>query len=421
MTSRDTTHADHAAPYRPWPIKLFNRLGGPGGPRGFHPENILDAAKAKTRLTELSEAPLMEPLEHLCRALNTEARLSPFGRIVQRERIMGLLVNRLRLDDIMQRHPEIQDQPEPNVLLIAGLARTGTTLLQRALAADPHARALPSWEALCPAPVPGEDMAESHKREKSAQQTTKLMNWLAPDFQTVHPVAYDAPEEDILLLDLTMMSQTAEAVTYVPSYSAWLERQDHRPVYAYFRDVLKTLMWMRPGKPKRTHWVLKSPHHAEYLDIALQTFPNATVIQTHRDPMQTVASCSSLMVHAHSLSCDDPDRAAIARHWLRKSKRMAENAAAARAAHPDRNVVDIQYKDLMKDAAGSIQRIYAAHGDPLTQNGAGAAIAAATAPRPPSTKQHKYALADFALRAEDVRAAFPKPSDAIDTTSEAKS
>ncbi|MEO1405501.1 MAG: sulfotransferase, partial [Pseudomonadota bacterium] len=240
MTPNETTRTDYAEPYRPWPIKAFNALGGPGAPRGFHAEQLLKAAKAKTKLTDLSDAPLMEPLERLCTALNTEARLSPFGRIVQRERLMGLLVNRLRLDDIMRRHPEIRDEPDPHVLLIAGLARTGTTLLQRSLASDPHARALPSWEALCPAPVPGEEMAESHKREKTAKQTTKLMKWLAPDFQTVHPVAHDAPEEDILLLDLTMMSQTAEAVTYVPSYSAWLELQDHRPVYAYFRDVLKT-------------------------------------------------------------------------------------------------------------------------------------------------------------------------------------
>lgn len=407
MTSQTATRTNYANPFRPWPIRSFNAIGGPGAPRGFVAEKLLLQARRKTKLETLSDAPLMEPLERLCTALNTEARLSPFGRIVQRERIMGLLVNRLRLDDIMRRHPEIQDQPDPDILLIAGLARTGTTLLQRALAADPSARALPSWEALCPAPVPGENLSESHKREKRAKQTTRLMRWLAPDFQTVHPVAFDAPEEDILLLDLTMMSQTAEAVTYVPSFSAWLELQDHAPAYEYLRDVLKALIWMRPGAPKATHWVLKSPHHAEHLNTALEVFPGATVIQTHRNPMETVASCSSLMVHAHGLSCDNPDPAAIARHWLRKSVLMADSMKTARASNPKRKFVDIEYSALMRDPAKAVKQIYEAHGSPLSNQGEKSAIEAASRPRVKTDKQHAYSLADFSLRAEDVRAAFP--------------
>lgn len=405
--SAQKTRTDYARPYRPWPIKLYNGLGIGNAQKRFNPNRLMAAARKQAGHTQLSSAPLEEPLAHLCSALISEANLSPFGQIVQAARLKMLLVNRLRLDGLMAKHPEILAQPDPDVLLIAGLARTGTTFLHRVLAADPMARTLPSWEALSPAPLPGEPLNDPQKRIKNGQSANKAMNWLAPDFAAVHPVDATQPEEDILLLDLTMMSQTAEAVTWVPSYSAWLESVDHRPAYAYLRDVLKTLQWLRPGTGKSTHWVLKSPHHAEQLAAAMDVFPKATILQTHRDPHVTTASCSSLMCHTHSLSTDAPNPEAIARHWLRKSGLMARNAMAARAENPARTALDINYQDLMADPAGIITDIYAAHGAPLTGAGKEAAIKAALAPtRHGQGKQHAYALSDFGLTPEDVDRTF---------------
>lgn len=402
-----TTRTDYAKPFRPWPIRLFNTIGAGNLHKQFDPDLLMAAARKKAGKSELSSAPLKEPLERLCASLIAEANLSPFGRIVQATRLKMLLINRLRLDALMAKHPEILAQPDPQILLIAGLARTGTTFLHRILAADPMARTLPSWEALCPAPLPGQPAGDPSKRIQRGRSANKAMNWLAPDFAAVHPVSAEAPEEDILLLDLTMMSQTAEAVTWVPSFSAWLESVDHRPAYAYLRDVLKVLQWLRPGANRTTHWVLKSPHHAEHLAAALDTFPNATVLQTHRDPLVTTGSCSSLMCHTHGLSNDTPNPEAIARHWLRKSGLMANNALAARTSHRDRTFLDIGYDDLMTDPTRIIADIYTAHGAPLRQEGQAAVTKAALAPTEHGKgKRHTYALSDFGLTAEDVRQTF---------------
>lgn len=417
--SRPETRTDYARPYRPLTIRLYTALPKlRADSTVFNPDRIFQHAERKTGLSELSSAPLMEPLERLCEALASEAKLSNFGRIVQLTRLRSLVVNRLRLDALMRANPDILEQPDPDILLIAGLARTGTTFLHRTLAKDPLARSLPSFEALNPAPWPGEPHGTHDKRLKSGHSATKAMNWLAPDFAAVHPVGADAPEEDILLLDLTMISQTAEAVTYVPSYSKWLESIDHRPAYTYLRDVLKTLQWLEPGPGKTTHWVLKTPNHSEQLAAAFDVFPKATVLQTHRDPMVTTASCSSLMCHTHSLSTDEPDPHAIASHWLRKSGIMANNAIAARAANPDRKVIDIPYKDLMADPARIISNIYATHGAPLTETGRDAAIAAALAPTPHGSKRHAYALADFGLTEDDVRGTFKPYTDHLKTLME---
>lgn len=401
------TRTDYARPYRPLPIKLFNALGLGNVHKQLDPARLMAAARKEAGETELSAAPLMEPLGRLCDSLIAEANLSPFGRIVQATRLKMLLINRLRLDAIMARHPEILEQADPHILLIAGLARTGTTFLHRVLAKDPFARSLPSWEALAPAPLPTEPSGDPSKRIARGRSANKAIMWLAPDFAAVHPVSAEAPEEDILLLDLTMMSQTAEAVTFVPSYSAWLESVDHRPAYAYLRDVLKVLQWLRPGPGKSTHWVLKSPHHGEHLAAALDIFPNASVLMTRRDPLVTTGSCSSLMCHTQGLSADTLDPQAIARHWLRKSGIMANNAIAARAANPDRTFIDIPYTDLMRDPSSIINAIYTAHGAPLTKAGQTAVTRAALAPTDHNDgKKHAYALSDFGLTEQDVRETF---------------
>ncbi len=389
-------------PYRPLPVRAYNVLARPfvGGP--LSAERLIRSAKAATGLGAFSEAPLREPLERLCHALNEEANLSPFGRMVQGTRLKSLIINRLRLDDLMRRNPDVLGAPDPDVLVISGLARTGTTLLHRALAADPNARSVPSWETLNPAPFPGETPGDPAGRIRRGEQAEAMMNWLAPDFATVHPVNAHQPEEDILLLDLTMISQTAEAVSWVPSYSAWLETVDHRPAYAYLRDVLKVLNWLKPG----THWVLKTPNHAEQLAAVFDIFPKATILQTHRDPMKTMPSCASLMSHAVGLSTDTVDRRAIARHWLRKSGLMASNAAAARKANPGRKVLDIQYRDLVSDPGKVIDAIYALHGEPLTPEGAQSAKAFAMRPKPSADKPHAYALSEFGLSPADIQKTF---------------
>jgi hypothetical protein len=90
-------------------------------------------------------------------------------------------------------------------------------------------------------------------------------------------VEFDAPEEDVLLLDISFMSQAPEATMHVPSYAAWLEQQDNTPAYAYLRRLMQLLSWQRPAE----NWVLKSPHHMEYIDTVLDVFPDATIVQTH--------------------------------------------------------------------------------------------------------------------------------------------
>jgi hypothetical protein len=118
------------------------------------------------------------------------------------------------------------------------LQRTGTTKLHRLLAADPANRVLSGWEAINPVPL-NEDPAEIARRIKAARISEKALRLMAPGFFSIHPVEYEKPEEDILLLDTTFLSTTPEATMHVPSYAAWLEQTDQSSAYKYTVKLLK--------------------------------------------------------------------------------------------------------------------------------------------------------------------------------------
>ncbi|NIN58976.1 MAG: sulfotransferase, partial [Xanthomonadales bacterium] len=221
---------------------------------------MIFAAQRRAGLKGFGEEEFRAPLEVLVASVNEEARLNALGRTIIHKRIVDALVTRLRARALFDQHPEIDAIDPGRVLVIAGLQRTGTTLLHRLLGADRRIRAVLSWEALNPVPLDG--ARERERRIRQARRAEQGLRYIAPEFFAIHPVEHDMPEEDVLLLDVSFMSQSAEATMRVPSYARWLEEHDHLPAYRYLRQLLKVLLWQH-GAPAL---LLKSPHHLEHLD-----------------------------------------------------------------------------------------------------------------------------------------------------------
>lgn len=410
------TSRDYAHPYRPRAIAWLHRAatafgtrgdehGDPGWPSAgaaarlwpLEVPALLRRARRRTGLEDFGEEGFLPALERLVASMRDEARLSPTGHVIQHTRLVEALCTRLRLRALEQAHPELETLALPPVVVVAGVQRTGTTKLQRLLAADPDARALQSWEALDPVPRPGEARGQGHRRRRRAQLAQGALAYLAPDFFAVHPVEADAPEEDVLLLDLSFMSQTPEATLHVPSYARWLEAQDHAPAYRLLRRLLRALTWQRPGR----RWVLKTPEHMEHLDALFEAFPGATVVWTHRDPLETMASFCSMVAHGRGVFSDHVDPHEVGRHWLRKVRRMGQRALDARERHPER-FVDVMYDELVRDPMGQIERIHAALGEPLPPRARAAMQALDARNRQHRHGVHRYALEDFGLTPQDV-------------------
>jgi hypothetical protein len=417
MTMRETS-TSYRDPHRPLPVSLANRAGRLLERTGIRADleeaSLIAAARARTGLTDLGDPAFREPMRVLLTSLEQEARLNPVGRLMVRENMIRVLGNRLRFQEARRQHPELLEGELEPPIVIVGLQRTGTTLLHRLLAADPGLRVLASWEAVNPAPLgesgwrrwlprslsrqrrydPRPPKNGRDPRVRAAEVAQLSLIFLAPDFFAVHPIEAREPEEDCLLFDYTFYSTVHEATLRVPTYSAWLEQQDLTGAYRYYRDLLVYLRWQLPvGR-----WLLKTPHHMENLRILLDLFPGVRIIQTHRDPVRSLASFCSMVAHGHGVFSDRVDPHEVGAHWSAKQQRMVDRCLAVRdQPRHERSFFDVAYRDLTADPIAEVRRIYRWLGRPLTP--ALEELMRTWIEANPQHKhgRHRYRLEDFGL------------------------
>lgn len=356
-------------------------------------DHLIKTARRSTGLQNLGKYFWDEPLERLLYSLNNEARLHPIGRFITQKRLENLLSVRLRAEHYFKKYPEILQQQLYPATVIIGLQRTGTTKLHRMLASDPDTRAILSWEALNPAPMNGE-MKSGAKRIKIAKTNEKALKIMSPGFFAIHPVEHLAPEEDVLLLDVSFLSTTAEAITHVPSYSEWLEKTDQSLAYQYMAKLLKLLQWQRPAK----QWVLKTPHHLEFMDLAEKYFEDVQFVWTHRNVHEAIPSFLSMVAHSRILFSNHVNPNEVAQHWVKKIGYMLSKAMEYRAkTGPDTAITDIKYTDLVQDCQKIIGTIYKKQNIEITPELL--KIFESTENSNPQGKygQHKYSPEDFGI------------------------
>ena len=400
------TSTDYENPYRPVPVRVFNRIGRAGPSLGLsgrlEVDSLIGHAQRKTGLTDFGEDGHVGALQVLVESINDEARLTAVGRQVQKSRLAAALVNRLRIQELLRRHPEIHDIDLGTIVLITGLPRTGTTLLQRLVNSHPGVRGISGAEALNPVSTVDPSERGQRARKRRAGIAKRAISYLAPEFMAIHPIDHEQPEEDVLLLDLTFMTQSAEAMMAVPSYSRWLEGQDHGWTYEYFHRILKVLCWQRPGRI----WVLKTPQHMEHLDAFIGEFPDATIVQTHRDPRIALASFCSMVAHARGMLSDCVNPNEIGQHWYRKTRRMVQRTMRARVDPEARRFIDVSYYDLTRDPIAELRGICKQAGIAFDDEAEREAARCMEANPQNRFGRHTYRLGDFGLSEQSVDEAF---------------
>jgi hypothetical protein len=393
-------------PYRPRALAAVNHLGRTLHKLGMHgeamrEEELLLAARTRTGLYDFGDESFREPLRVLLDSIEREAELHTVGKLITKTRLVGALCTRLRVQEYVRVHPEALTQGLYAPIVIAGLQRTGTTMLHRLLASDPNLRALMSWEAIAPVPAHG-PLLGLEPRYVQAKVSERALSYMAPAFFAIHPVEANAPEEDVLLLDYAFMSTTPEATQRVPSYARWLETQDHTRAYEYLALLMRVLAHQRG--PRR--WVLKTPHHLEYLDVLRKVFPGVRVVQTHRDPARTLASFCSMIWHGRGVFSDAVDAHEIGQHWSRKIGRMLTRSMAVRSAARDEGFIDLSYYDLVNDPLAQVRSLYEQLGLEFSREVEQSMQS--TREQNPQHKYgaHSYRLEDFGLSAEGVEPLF---------------
>jgi len=325
--------------------------------------DVLAAARRRTRLDDFGDEDFREPLRMVLRGLDDEARLTLIGRIAAREDVVGLLANRLRLQEDGKRHPEIRAEQVSQPLFIVGMPRTGSTLLHHLLAQDPASRVAQAWEVIAPSPPPETATYATDPRIASAARKLGWFDTLAPEFKAIHPLGAQLALECIAIMSPSFRTSRFHTSYRVPTYQNWLEGQDLGPAYGFHRRMLQQLQWRTPAG----RWVLKAPSHLFALDALLGAYPDARIVQTHRDPLTVLGSVASLTAILHGAFSRSIDLAEIGREVSHRWTSGLERAMQFRqggAVAADR-FVDVHYHDLIRDPLAVVRRIYAHFEIPL--------------------------------------------------------
>jgi hypothetical protein len=352
-------------------------------------------------LDDFGDAAFREPLGHFLASAGTEANLSEEGVATLVQDTVRLLVNRLLLQADLTGHPEIADEDVHDPIVIAGNPRTGTTKLQRMMAAHPGLQSVKLWQILFPARLPGDPDPRPALTAGFAQQLAEA----APQFMAAHAMVADEPEEEALILQLTFDRAGAHNWFYrTPSYHRWLQERDQHDAYAYLRETLQHLQWQNGGR--RGPWVLKSPLHTGNLATLLDTFPNATVVHCHRNPATVVPSFCGLVEIIRATRGQQVDRDELGQFLLQQLAEQWEINLAQRAVVPTERVLDVDYAEIVRDPMSVIRRVLAAHGTELTDDHAGAIAAWSDANPAGKFGRHEYSLEQYGLDEDQVHKAF---------------
>ena len=289
--------------------------------------------------------------------------------------------------------------PVTRPLVVAGLPRTGTTLLLDLLDRDPANRPLKRWEALDAVPPPT-DLDDDPRIGPTVAATEAMYDGI-PELKAMHYERGDGPTECGLLLGQDFRCPDAAGLAYVPGYVRWLLDADLTPAYRYHRTELEVLQAHRDGR-----WVLKSPLHLLGLDALLDVYPDARLVVTHRDPRDAVASTARLVNLGVSVLADEVDAEAVARLWLDVLGAMADRLVAFRDAHPEVPVVDVHQQELAADPVGTVARIHDAFGEELSPSAVTAMYDHLAAHPRGEHGTYAYTLEEFGLAAGEVDERF---------------
>lgn len=376
----------------------------------FEPESLLEEARRRTGLEDFGDPCFREPMERLLFSLGREARLTPAGRRAQRERVVGSLVTRLSAEAFIARHPEIESERLEAPLVIVGPTRSGTTRLHRMLALDPRHQAVLWWENRSPVPIRGTDWRRNDPRIDEARDEVRQVLTAAPEMRAIHPWDPMGPDEDALLCEHAFLSYVPESSVHVPSYRDWMQHQDVTPAYHFLARMLRILQWQKRERGEHgTRWILKTPQHLGFIATFCRVFPDARVVQTHRDPLSAVPSAASMYSTLWRITSDAVDLAAVGRQCrdrleLDLGRFLAHRAEREREA--PNAFFDVWFEDMERDPITPIERLYAWLGTPWLSETRAALeqwlVDNAREKRPP----HRYGFETFGLSREDLERCF---------------
>jgi LPS sulfotransferase NodH len=320
-------------------------------------DSLCTEARRRTRLENFGDPPIEPALTVLVKSLETEADFHPLGRFFMRVHLRELLETRLRLT---QTWSGPADLPETSVIeqpiFITGIPRSGSTFLHELLAEDPENRAPRVWEVMFPVPPKSERRREVDPRIRKTNASLWWFRRLAPGADSVYPIRASTPHECVAIHSYTFLSEEFVSTCHIPTYEAFLHSADLAPIYRWQKRFLQHLQLSCPNR----RWVLKSPDHVYGLDKLLKVFPDATIIQIHRNPVDVLRSQIQLTKVLGGLFARPEEPKQLGKREARKIEEMVDQITRFRDTHPQlaERFIDVNYRELVSDPLAVVRRIY---------------------------------------------------------------
>jgi hypothetical protein len=371
----------------------------------FSVDAILGAARDQTGLSDFGEMDFVERLDLWCQCVREDSFLTPISHAALWSMFVRYACDRLRVEDICKRHPEILEIEIDRPIIVAGLPRSGTTHLLGLLSADQRLRSLPWWEATAPVPTANDTPTadDPNPRWTRTEAGWQQQDAMLPLFKYMHEFSPDHISEDIELQALDFSSYLLEWLALVPKWRDYYLSHDQAGTYAYLKKGLQVLTFLKG--PNR--WVIKCPQHMEQLPALRATFPDATYVITHRDPVASIRSTLSMWLYASRILRTKSDPEEPKSYWIDRYRILLERCVRDHHLLPPKQTVDVYFHQWIKDPDVILGEIYAKAGmtlDPETL----ATLHAYHADQDPGVKGRVVfdLERDFDITAENMRKEF---------------
>ena len=328
--------------------------------------SLLDHAVRNTGLEDFGEDDWREPFGILLRSIDEEADLNLMGRLTTRSDLLVHLEGRLQIIDWYKRHPEVEDEEIREPVFVTGLPRSGTTIMQEILGADPRSRTVRMWEAKYPCPPPRPEDPRPDSRVARADALATMQDRVTPEWAGMHKVGGDLPVECIEFTYASFLSDAFSASFQVPSYSSYVAAADPTPAFQWHRRVLKLLQSSWPTE----RWLLKGPTHIPYLPSLFDTYPDAKIVLMLRDPVKALASVVDVCGTLFWMRCDDPFSGDSYGHFLSADPVVANLERMIdwmeTGTIPKDRIQPVRYLDFFADPEAELRALYDGLDIPLT-------------------------------------------------------
>lgn len=368
-------------------------------------DELISEARQVTGLTNFGPFEFETALRKLLDCCARDLALSEQGMLVFKADIVRVLANRLRMQKDIVAHPEILEEDVSDPFIIFGLPRSGTTKLHKMLSAPDNVQKTLLWKLLNPAPFPDTKPRELDPRIAAVANSSLLTDG-KPERDAAHRIAVHEVEEEGIVYQMSFQDYNWDLILHSPTYFNWIMSESSADSYRLAKTVFQYLQWQDGGKRDRP-WVFKSVSHLAYVDTLLESFPNATLIQPHRDPHKCIPSFAKFTsglvgVYADSL---DPHKhgAATLKGWRVAMERYLVVREKLRL---DDRILDVDYEKVRHDPMSIVRDAYARSPYVLTDEADQIMLEWHNENVQGKHGKHEYSLEEFGLSGADIEQSF---------------